>query len=248
MPTAVVIDGAYFLRRFSHSFPDLDPASADDLAAGVYGLSAFHVTTRLLANPMLQAIDGGTYKTFGKPSFRPEESAELYRIFFYDCPPLKKRMHFPVSNRSIVWGSTPEAHLRLALHERLHETRKVALRLGRLNEEYAGWHPKPAAVKKWLKSPNAFQPTDDDFELSIAQNGVDMRLGLDIASMAFKRQIDQLIMVTADADFVPPAKLARREGIDVVLDPMHGHAARDLLQHVDGIRSCKLPGRPEHDW
>ena len=47
-----------------------------------------------------------------------------------------------------------------------------------------------------------------------------MRLGLDIAAMAHKRQVDQIVLVAADADFVPPVKLARREGIDVVLDPM----------------------------
>jgi uncharacterized LabA/DUF88 family protein len=244
MPTAVVIDGAYFLRRFHHSFPNLDPACAQDLTLGVVMLAAYHVTTRLNANPVLQAIDGGEYDPAKMPRFRPEESPELYRIFFYDCPPLTKRMHTPVSNRSIVWGNTPEAKLRLALHEHLHETRKVAVRLGRLNDEFAAWRAKTEAVTKWLKAPGGFHPTDDDFELSIIQKGVDMRLGLDIASMAFKRQIDQLIMVTGDADFVPPAKLARREGIDVVLDPMHGTAARDLLQHVDGIRSCKIPGRP----
>ena len=59
--------------------------------------------------------------------------------------------------------------------------------------------------------------------------------------MAYKRQVDQIILVAADADFVPPAKLARREGIDVVLDPMSAHAASDLLQHVAGVRSCRMP-------
>ena len=65
-----------------------------------------------------------------------------------------------------------------------------------------------------------------------------MRLGLDVAAMAFKRQVNQIILVAADGDFVPAAKLARREGIDVVLDPMGGRAAKDLVQHVDGVRTC----------
>lgn len=63
-----------------------------------------------------------------------------------------------------------------------------------------------------------------------------MRLGLDVASMAFKRQVDQIVLVAGDADFVPAAKLARREGIDVVLDPMGGTPARDLIANVDGVR------------
>jgi uncharacterized LabA/DUF88 family protein len=65
-----------------------------------------------------------------------------------------------------------------------------------------------------------------------------MRLGLDVAAMAFKRQVNQIILVAADADFVPATKLARREGIDVVLDPMGGFAAHDLIEHVDGVRSA----------
>jgi len=114
------------------------------------------------------------------------------------------------------------------------------VRLGRLNEKVSAWRPKSDAIRKWLGSPAAFSPSDEDFELDVIQKGVDMRLGLDVASMAFKRQVDQIILVAADADFVPAAKLARREGIDVVLDPMFAPAAADLLQHVDGVRNCHL--------
>jgi uncharacterized LabA/DUF88 family protein len=41
-----------------------------------------------------------------------------------------------------------------------------------------------------------------------------MRIGLDIASMTLKRQVDTVILVTGDSDFVPAAKLARREGVE----------------------------------
>jgi uncharacterized LabA/DUF88 family protein len=61
---------------------------------------------------------------------------------------------------------------------------------------------------------------DEDFRLDLRQKGVDMRIGLDIASFAYKRQINQLVLISGDSDFVPAAKLARRERIDFVLDPM----------------------------
>lgn len=170
--------------------------------------------------------------------FRPEESGELYRILFYDCPPLTKRVHTPIGKRAITLARTPEALLRVAVHDRLHATRKVAVRLGRLNDKMNPWRLKPGAVDRWQKDGFALQ--DDDFELDTIQKGVDMRLGLDIAAMAYKRQVDQIILVAADADFVPAVKLARREGIDVVLDTMQANAAPDLLQHVDGTRSCRL--------
>ena len=70
-----------------------------------------------------------------------------------------------------------------------------------------------------------------------------MRLGLDVAAMAFKRQVKQIVLVAADSDFVPAVKLARREGIDVILDPMGGHAAKDLIAHVDGVRDIPRTGR-----
>lgn len=234
MPTAVVIDGAFFVRRFRHSFPKLNPDAAEDLALGVVAMASWHVAVRLHAAPAWAGIQGVDY--------RPEESPELYRIFFYDCPPLTKRLHRPVSKRSYNLATTPTAKLSSALHARLHQTRKVAVRLGRLNEARSDWRPKAEAVKRWLDPRFGFVPTDEDFVVNTIQKGVDMRLGLGVASMAFKQQVDQIIIVAADADFVPPAKLARREGIDVVLDPMFARAADDLLQHVDGVRSCHMPG------
>ena len=47
-----------------------------------------------------------------------------------------------------------------------------------------------------------------------------MRIGLDIASPTLKRHVDIIILVSGDADFVPAAKLARREGVQFVLDPL----------------------------
>jgi len=64
-----------------------------------------------------------------------------------------------------------------------------------------------------------------------------MRIGLDIASVSYKKQVDQIVLVAGDADFVPAAKLARREGVDFILDPMWAHIPEDLHEHIDGLRS-----------
>ena len=55
--------------------------------------------------------------------------------------------------------------------------------------------------------------------------------------MAYKKQVDQIILVSGDSDFVPAAKLARREGIDFILDPMWHRVSDDLLEHIDGLKS-----------
>lgn len=230
MSTAIVIDGAYFLRRFKNRYPELDPNNAQDVTIGLMFLAASHIGIRHRFSPTIWL-----HRDEKRFDLGWSENSDLYRIFFYDCPPLVKRVHLPISKRSLDLGKTDTAISRQALHQKLVGVRKVALRLGRLNDKI-GWRVKPEAVERWISEPLSASPTDDDFEIDTVQKGVDMRLGLDVASMAFKKQVDQIILVAGDADFVPAAKLARREGIDVVLDPMGGTPAKDLIANVDGIR------------
>lgn len=74
--------------------------------------------------------------------------------------------------------------------------------------------------------------------LTITQKGVDMRIGLDIASLVERSLVTQIILISGDSDFVPAAKHARRRGIDFVLDPMWQTVSSSLNEHVDGIKSC----------
>jgi len=235
MPTAVVIDGELLLRRFSSSFAGLNAESPDDIAIGVTSIATWHLAFRLGPHSMLSAIE--------RHRFQPEESEHLNRIFFYDCAPLMKRVHRPVSKQSLDLAKTPSAIFLQAVHKRFQGVCKVALRLGRLNDDFL-WRLKLDALKRWLADTALFRPADEDFEMDVTQKGVDIRLGLDVSSMAFKKQVDQIIIVAADADFVPAAKLDRREGIDVVADHMGNHTASDLLQHVDGVRRCRIGEQP----
>ncbi|MGF1605947.1 MAG: NYN domain-containing protein [Rhodothalassiaceae bacterium] len=78
---------------------------------------------------------------------------------------------------------------------------------------------------------------DDHVGLGLRQKGVDMRIGLDIASITLKKQADTIILVSGDSNFVPAAKLARREGVDFVLDPLWQKINPDLFEHIDGLRT-----------
>ena len=73
--------------------------------------------------------------------------------------------------------------------------------------------------------------------LGLRQKGVDMRIGIDIASLALKRQVDTIILVAGDSDFVPAAKMARREGMEFILDPLWQKVNSDLFEHIDGLQS-----------
>ncbi len=77
----------------------------------------------------------------------------------------------------------------------------------------------------------------DDVRLKLRQKGVDMRIGIDISTLTLKQQVDTIILVTGDSDFVPAAKLARREGVEFLLDPLWQSVTDDLHEHVDGVVS-----------
>lgn len=125
--------------------------------------------------------------------------------------------------------------------EELKHYRKVALRLGRLSEQQLYYYISPEATKRLLGGKLAVNElTISDLTLNMEQKGVDMRIGVDISSLSFKGQVDQIILISGDSDFVPAAKQARREGIDFILDPMGAHIKEDLFEHIDGILTPKI--------
>lgn len=133
---------------------------------------------------------------------------------------------------------------RRGFFKELTHKRKFALRLGRLAEEQAHFNIRPAVTKKLLNESKKFDElTEKDFALQVSQKGVDMRIGVDISSLAFKKQVDRIILISGDGDFVPVAEQARREGIDFILDPMRSAIKEDLFTHIDGMRT-KAPKEP----
>lgn len=214
MSTAIFVDAGFFLKRFRHVYPTVDAKKPADVARTLHRMCLDHPTQK-----------------------RDAERHELYRIFVYDCPPLMKKAHSPIGKIAIDFAKTDVALFRLDFHDELKCLRKVALRLGRLQDNN-GWRIKPSALSAVLRNEREFVDlTDRDFEYEVRQKGTDMKIGLDIASVAYKKQVDQIILVAGDADFVPAAKLARREGIDFILDAMWNPIPSDLHEHIDGLRS-----------
>ncbi|WP_289186569.1 NYN domain-containing protein [uncultured Dubosiella sp.] len=123
--------------------------------------------------------------------------------------------------------------------EELKKKRKMALRLGSLAVKQATYNVRPDVFKKLCNGKKQFEDLQEqDIILNIDQKGVDMRIGLDIVSMAYKKQVTQIILISGDSDFVSAAKLARREGIDFVLDPLGANIKDSLFEHIDGLRTC----------
>ena len=70
-----------------------------------------------------------------------------------------------------------------------------------------------------------------------------MKIGLDIAWMATKRIVDILILVTNDTDFVAPMKLARTEGVVVVVYCVASKLAPLLREHADIVVQGIVPAQ-----
>jgi len=173
-------------------------------------------------------------------------SHDLYRIFYYDCPPIDKQMYHPLDGKTINLKASADSKWMNEFLRDLRTKRKVALRLGELDERKSVFTLKYDAVKKICAgSIDKDGLTRFDFETTLVQKGVDIKLGIDIASLSYKHQVDQIVLVAADRDFIPALKLARREGVDVILDPLEQHFDEDnqLLVHIDGLRSCGNPYR-----
>ena len=127
--------------------------------------------------------------------------------------------------------------LQINFFNELQKKRKVALRLGNLAVEHAHYDLRWDVMKKLIRG-YPYVLHENDFILKVEQKGVDMKIGVDISSLAYKKQVNQIILISGDSDFAPAAKLARVEGIDFILDPMWQNFKEDLNKHVDGIHSC----------
>ena len=139
---------------------------------------------------------------------------------------------------NVFFDKTPTYRWTIQFFEELKKKRKVALRLGELSDGTANFNLTPEVTKALCTGKKALSDlTENDFVFDVKQKGVDMKIGLDIASMAYKRQVNQIILIAGDSDFVPAAKLARREGLDFILDPMGSSIKDNLFEHIDGLKS-----------
>jgi uncharacterized LabA/DUF88 family protein len=216
--TAILIDGGFYQKRSAVLFGKKSP---QDRADEVFAYCCRHLNQ--------------TDKT----------TNELYRIFYYDCEPSDKNVYHPLTKKTINLGKTSLYEWNKAFLESLSHKRKVALRMGELLEG-SGYTLFPKVVNDLCRGERALDSlTEKDFFLEMKQKGVDMRIGLDVASIAQKRLVDQVVLIAGDSDFVPVAKHARREGIDFVLDSLWQPIKPSLLRNIDGLRSCtKRPGEP----
>ena len=212
--TAILVDGVFFRKRLNSVSKDILPEEA---ANELESYCKRHLNEKIL---------GETY------------NHSLYRIFYYDCPPIKKSVYNPITKENIELEKSQTFAWINEFFSCLKTKRKFSLRMGEISSTTIGYNLKSEPLKKLLHNRITVDDlTENDIYLNIEQKGVDMKIGLDIASLSYKKQVDQIVLISGDSDFVSAAKLARREGIDFILDPMGSTIKQNLFEHIDGLRT-----------
>jgi uncharacterized LabA/DUF88 family protein len=155
----------------------------------------------------------------------------IHRVLFYDCPPFNGNAIQPVTGTPRTFAGSDSW-----LHE-LSRKDLFAVRVGVL--KFRGFILRQSRIPF---TPGAPPLTDADFEPKFEQKGVDMRIGLDMATISSTRSVDLIALVTNDTDCIPAMKHARRAGLQVALVAVTGYnPAPELLAHADFRRNIAWP-------
>lgn len=100
--TAILVDGGFYRKRARQLWGEKTPAETAD---GLFTYCKRHLSEH-------------------------GRKHDLYRIFYYDCPPIEKQLYHPLLQRTTDLSRTPQSKWMKAFLEELKQKRKVALRLG----------------------------------------------------------------------------------------------------------------------
>lgn len=115
---------------------------------------------------------------------------ELHRVYYYDAEAWGGVEEKPLGGGKIDFSAHPVKARNDALRKEIRRIPDVALRMGKTR--FDGWELRQRILKK---SGDKAEIQADDLRPKIRQKGVDMRIGLDIASLTLKRQARIIVLV-----------------------------------------------------
>lgn len=208
--TAILIDGGYYRVR---SIDLWGKKSAKDRADELYEYCMLHIR-------------------------ESSDVRDLYRVFYYDCPPMTRPMKHPLTGEEENFATSSGTKWSKDFYRYFSEYPRTALRMGELAESTASYTLKDGVLEQLISGAiNIGDLQKSDFRVDVKQKGVDMRIGLDVASLATGRYVDQIVLIAGDSDFLPAIKMARKGGLDFVLDPMKQRPKHTMIEHVDMVES-----------
>lgn len=162
-----------------------------------------------------------------------EADEEIFRIFYYDCLPYEGKETNPIDQTEVDFGNLGKHKARTRFLKEFKKKDFVAIRLGVVRKR--GWTLRENYIKAAITGNHA-PPQSADVFLGFEQKGVDMRIGIDVATLSLKRIVDRIILISGDTDMIPAMKLARREGVQVVLVETQSGVHKDLDEDADLCR------------
>lgn len=208
---AYIVDGSFLTKRYQSVYKKFPSASA--------------------VESYIQCI-----QKYIKEKGYIQKNSEIYRIFFYDCKPIKEVLTNPIDNSSLNLSESNSLLNNESLQGGLNEKHYFALRFGVLqlankDNPWNQWQVKNKKISE-LKDRNI---QASDLTPKITQKGVDMRMGLDIASITSKKLCTKIVLLSGDTDMIPAMKFARKEGVHVILHVLSKWVHNAMATHADII-------------
>jgi uncharacterized LabA/DUF88 family protein len=260
---AILIDGGFFLKRLNKLVPADQCDSPEKIARCVRKLCFSHVTRLKGGSGKLwqqhlyrcffydaQPYDGKAHHPISNKSidFGKSDVAQQRHALFEELRKERKlALRLGKVNRDHDWT------LSSRLTKPFLKTRQALAPLQTLRQQMSEGAATESVqlqlstteAQQLLQACEFWQSIEaGDVNLGLHQKGVDMRIAIDIASLTLKKQASTIVLVAGDSDFVPAAKLARREGMEFILDPLWQSVNDDLFEHIDALQSgFKRPDR-----
>jgi uncharacterized LabA/DUF88 family protein len=138
-------------------------------------------------------------------SSKTPEPVDLFRVFYYNCPPYQGNPPTPDESRRYS--------AKRGFFDAVRRLPRFDVREGRL----------------------AFRGTDAAGKPLFEQKRVDLMLGLDFALLSGKRQITHVALLAGDSDFIPAFEVAKSEGVSTWLfhGPRVSRVNRQSTYHSD---------------
>jgi uncharacterized LabA/DUF88 family protein len=161
---------------------------------------------------------------------------EIFRIYYYDCAPYAGKRK-DLGGVVVDFQAKRQFQYQTDLLQAIGGKPFTAVRLGEVR--FRGWRPRKHITGR-LRRQGSITLSPRDFEPNFQQKGVDMRVGLDVATLSIGKLVDRIILVAADSDFIAAMKLARREGMQIALAKLGQPCVAELDKHADLYREPNL--------
>lgn len=216
--TTILIDGAFLQRRHQILLPDRQEINPHYLCKDFYTYALRHL----------------------------DRGEQLQKIFYYDTPPAAHTVTHPITGDEIDLSKTAASERKAELHRELKQQRKMVIRIAPENP-HQNWNFTRRAFDSLLDGEAGLDELEtSDVVLPQGRKGVDTMMAVDITFLSLRQFADKIILISSNDGLVDAAKMARREGLDFVLDPVRSDVAESFLEHIDGLQSRHLgPGQPK---